>query len=85
MPRLGLHFFHPLARPPDASQGAVRWERLERFTAHCPKFFDRVNHDILMGLVAKRVTDKRILKLTVNATAPAAAEPMSVSPFESVT
>jgi RNA-directed DNA polymerase len=27
------------------------------------KFFDRVNHDILMGLVAKRVTDKRILKL----------------------
>jgi len=27
------------------------------------KFFDRVNHDILMGLVAKRVTDRRILKL----------------------
>jgi RNA-directed DNA polymerase len=27
------------------------------------KFFDRVNHDILMGLVAKRVTDKRMLKL----------------------
>ncbi len=27
------------------------------------KFFDRVNHDTLMGLVAKRVTDKRILKL----------------------
>ena len=27
------------------------------------KFFDRVNHDILMGLVAKRVTDKRVLKL----------------------
>src|SRR5882724_3349336 len=27
------------------------------------KFFDRVNHDILMGLVAKRVFDKRILKL----------------------
>jgi RNA-directed DNA polymerase len=27
------------------------------------KFFDRVNHDILMGQVAKRVTDKRILKL----------------------
>src|ERR1019366_942206 len=27
------------------------------------KFFDRVNHDILMGLVAKRTTDKRILKL----------------------
>jgi RNA-directed DNA polymerase len=27
------------------------------------KFFDRVNHDILMGLVAKRVSDRRILKL----------------------
>lgn len=27
------------------------------------KFFDRVNHDILMGLVSKRVEDKRILKL----------------------
>ncbi|OCK54160.1 group II intron reverse transcriptase/maturase [Bradyrhizobium sp. LMTR 3] len=27
------------------------------------KFFDRVNHDILMGLAAKRVADKRLLKL----------------------
>jgi RNA-directed DNA polymerase len=27
------------------------------------KFFDRVNHDILMGLVAKRGADARILKL----------------------
>lgn len=27
------------------------------------KFFDRVNHDILMGRVAKRVGDKRLLKL----------------------
>jgi RNA-directed DNA polymerase len=27
------------------------------------KFFDRVNHDILMGLMAKRVADKRLLKL----------------------
>jgi RNA-directed DNA polymerase len=27
------------------------------------KFFDRVNHDILMGLVAKRVADKRTLRL----------------------
>jgi len=27
------------------------------------KFFDRVNHDILMGRIAKRVTDKRVLKL----------------------
>ena len=27
------------------------------------KFFDRVNHDVLMGLVAKRVSDQRILRL----------------------
>lgn len=27
------------------------------------KFFDRVNHDFLMGRLAKRVTDKRLLKL----------------------
>jgi RNA-directed DNA polymerase len=27
------------------------------------KFFDRVNHDVLMGLVAKRVDDKRVLLL----------------------
>jgi len=27
------------------------------------KFFDRVNHDILMGLIAKRVADKRLRKL----------------------
>lgn len=27
------------------------------------KFFDRVNHDILMSLIAKRITDKRVLKL----------------------
>ena len=27
------------------------------------KFFDRVNHDILMGQIAKRVEDRRLLKL----------------------
>jgi group II intron reverse transcriptase/maturase len=27
------------------------------------KFFDRVNHDVLMGKLAKRVEDKRVLKL----------------------
>lgn len=27
------------------------------------KFFDRVNHDVLMGRLAKRIEDKRILKL----------------------
>ncbi len=28
------------------------------------KFFDKVNHDVLMSRVAKRVSDKRVLKLT---------------------
>ena len=28
------------------------------------KFFDRVNHDVLMSRVARRVSDKRVLKLT---------------------
>ncbi|GGK27170.1 hypothetical protein GCM10010965_19960 [Caldalkalibacillus thermarum] len=27
------------------------------------KFFDRVHHDILMSRVARRVKDKRVLKL----------------------
>ena len=27
------------------------------------KFFDRVNHDILMSRIARRVTDQRVLKL----------------------
>ena len=27
------------------------------------KFFDRVNHDLLMARVAKRITDKRVLKM----------------------
>jgi RNA-directed DNA polymerase len=30
------------------------------------KFFDRVNHDLLMGRVAKRIRDKRILRLIRN-------------------
>ena len=28
------------------------------------KFFDRVNHDILMGRLAKRIADRRVLRLT---------------------
>jgi RNA-directed DNA polymerase len=27
------------------------------------KFFDQVNHDILMSSLAKRIEDKRVLKL----------------------
>src|SRR5262249_39927156 len=45
-----------------------RWNRCGRISGlvvdiDLEKFFDRVNHDILMGLIAKRVADKRILKL----------------------
>src|SRR5204863_1591623 len=46
------------------------------------KFFDRVNHDILMGLVAKRVTDKRILKLIRSFLTAGVLEGGLVSPAE---
>jgi RNA-directed DNA polymerase len=46
------------------------------------KFFDRVNHDILMGLVAKRVTDKRILKLVRSFLTAGVLEGGLVSPTE---
>ena len=46
------------------------------------KFFDRVNHDILMGLVAKRVTDKRILKLVRGFLTAGVMEGGLVSPTE---
>jgi len=46
------------------------------------KFFDRVNHDILMGLIAKRVADKRILKLIRGFLTAGAMEGGLVSPTE---
>ena len=46
------------------------------------KFFDRFNHDILMGLVAKRVADKRILKLIRGFLTAGAMEGGLVSPTE---
>src|SRR6202795_479623 len=46
------------------------------------KFFDRVNHDILMGLVAKRVADKRILKLIRSFLTAGVMEGGLVSPTE---
>jgi RNA-directed DNA polymerase len=46
------------------------------------KFFDRVNHDILMGLVAKRVADKRLLKLTRGFLTAGVMEGGLVSPTE---
>jgi RNA-directed DNA polymerase len=57
-------------RPGRSAQGAVRAAQTYiaaggRFVVDLDieKFFDRVNHDILMGLVAKRVSDRRILRL----------------------
>ena len=46
------------------------------------KFFDRVNHDVLMGLVAKRVADKRILKLIRSFLTAGVMEGGLVSPTE---
>jgi RNA-directed DNA polymerase len=46
------------------------------------KFFDRVNHGILMGLVAKRVADKRILKLVRGFLTAGVLEGGLVSPTE---
>jgi hypothetical protein len=46
------------------------------------KFFDRVNHDVLMGLVAKRVADKRLLKLIRGFLTAGAMEGGRLSPTE---
>ena len=56
-------------RPGRSAQGAVPAAQAyiaagDRYVVDIDleKFFDRVNHDILMGLVAKRVADRRILR-----------------------
>ena len=41
------------------SKAAYRWV----VDMDLEKFFDRVNHDMLMARVARKVTDKRVLKL----------------------
>lgn len=46
------------------------------------KFFDRVNHDVLMGLVAKRATDKRLLRLIRSFLTAGALEGGLVAPME---
>jgi RNA-directed DNA polymerase len=57
-------------RPGRSAHGAVRLAQEYIASGHrwvvdidLEKFFDKVNHDILMGLVAKRVTDPRVLRL----------------------
>ncbi len=46
------------------------------------KFFDRVNHDLLMGRIAKRVEDKRLLKLIRALLSAGVMEDGLVSPSE---
>ena len=57
-------------RPNRSAQGAIKQvrnhvEKKYRFALDLDleKFFDTVNHDILMNLVSKKISDKRVLKL----------------------
>ena len=45
------------------AQGYIREDRRWVVDFDLEKFFDRVNHDILMSRVARRVKDERVLKL----------------------
>lgn len=58
--------FRPGRRAHDAVCQAQRYVQRDRrwvVDVDLEKFFDRVNHDILMGLVAKRITDPRLRTL----------------------
>jgi RNA-directed DNA polymerase len=58
--------FRPGRRAHDAvrrAQAYVQEGRSFVVDIDLEKFFDRVNHDILMGRLAKRMTDRRVLRL----------------------
>ena len=58
--------FRPGRRAHDAvrrAQGYVQAGRRWVVDVDLEKFFDRVNHDLLMGKLAKRIGDKRVLRL----------------------
>jgi len=58
--------FRPGRRAHDAVCQAQRYVQSGRrwvVDVDLEKFFDRVNHDVLMGLVAKRIVDPRMLRL----------------------
>jgi len=60
------HGFRPGRRAQDAireAQGYVQDGRRWVVDVDLEKFFDRVNHDVLMGRLAKRIEDKRMLRL----------------------
>src|SRR5262245_25228375 len=76
-------------RPGRSAHRAVQRAQEYIASGHCyvvdidlEKFFDRVNHDILMGLVAKWVTDKRLLKLVRGFLSAGVLEGGLVSPTE---
>ena len=58
--------FRPGRRAHDAvrrAQGYVQEGRRWVVDGDLERFFDRVNHDLLMGKLAKRIEDKRVLRL----------------------
>jgi group II intron reverse transcriptase/maturase len=58
--------FRPGRRAHDAVRAAQRYIQEGRrwvVDVDLEKFFDRVNHDVLMGRLAKRVEDRRMLRL----------------------
>ena len=77
--------FRPGRRAHDAvwaAQAYVQSGRRIVVDVDLEKFFDRVNHDILMGFVAKRVADKRLLKLIRGLLTAGVMEGGLVSPTE---
>jgi RNA-directed DNA polymerase len=60
------HGFRPGRRAHDAVLEAQKYIQEGRewvVDVDLEKFFDRVNHDVLMGRLAKRIADKRVLRL----------------------
>src|SRR6202011_1044564 len=60
------HGFRPGRRAHDAVCEAQKYIQEGRHwvvDVDLEKFFDRVNHDVLMGRLAKRIPDKRVLRL----------------------
>ncbi len=58
--------FRPGRRAHDAVRAAQRFIQEGRrwvVDVDLEKFFDRVNHDVLMGRLAKRIADRRVLRL----------------------
>jgi group II intron reverse transcriptase/maturase len=60
------HGFRPGHRAHDAiveAQGYIQAGRKRVVDVDLEQFFDRVNHDVLMGRLAKRIGDSRVLRL----------------------